>query len=112
MKKFLFLILLFLFPIFINAKSVNPSFVEYDYFYKLDEQNNVIENAEFKLRDLDNKTSIDVLYDSNNKMYKYIALNVTENANDLLNLLPNKYKTIIEGLKNADGFERIITPEE
>ena len=61
MKKVLLFLLTFLLmtPVFVFAFEV-PKL----YFYKHDEQGNIIDEAEFKIRDLNNKVQYDVAFDT------------------------------------------------
>ena len=56
-KRYLLFILLLILPVFISAETLSlapdPNQIYYDYFYKMDEENSIISDAEFVLRNFD-----------------------------------------------------------
>ena len=100
-KQYLLFILLLIFPIFVNA-GYCPT-CGYNYFYKMDEEENIIDNAEFVIRDFNNDVKYDVSYDKNLKAYKY-AEYVEQDYQKSLSLLLAKEKNIISNLNKKDDF--------
>ena len=111
-KQHILFILLLVLPIFIYAKTeysfkvaaFNPKASEeklrdpYNYFYKVDENKNILDNAEFIIRDANGKLKYDVTYDNDSKSYKYLNT-VEEDYDKIINLLPQTQKDIILGFK-------------
>ena len=116
-NKYILLIILLIFPIFIFAEtdkieffnkkieniSIYSNETQYNYFYKVDEDGNIIDNAEFILRDKDEKLKYDVLYDNSFKAYKYLSY-IEEDYQKLLSILPSNVKDIVSNFKKEEDF--------
>ena len=96
-KLLIVFIILFMFPMFVNAFDVD----NYKYFYKKDEQGNYISNAEFIVRNLDGSIKQTVTYDSNYKAYRYDNF-FEEDFDKSMKLLPTNIKNIINSFNNVD----------
>ena len=118
-KQYLLFIILLIFPIFISAETFTysnrklPFLSEeigvekltdpYNYFYKVDEDRNILDNAEFIIKDVNGKLKYDVSYDNEFKAYKY-KRDVEEDYNNILNILPQVQKNIILGFKKYNDI--------
>ena len=120
-NKYILLIILLIFPIFIFAEtdkieffnkkieniSIYSNETQYNYFYKVDEDGNIIDNAEFILRDKDEKLKYDVLYDNSFKAYKYLSY-IEEDYQKLLSILPSNVKDIVSNFRKMEDFTPYI----
>ena len=123
-KQYLLFILLLIFPIFISAKtgydvkavalSPKPKFdaveeviKQYNYFYKMDEENNIISDAEFVLRDLNGNVKYNVDYDDNYRAYKYVNHD-QDDYEKLFKIIPSNVKDIISNFNKMEDFTPYI----
>ena len=123
MKKYkiVFLILLLIIPGIVYGASNggfpvidyfdvdDPNDEEYEYFYKSDTEGNIINNAEFIIRDLNKNVSYDVTYDNN--LYKSKAI-LSKEYDEIMNFVPSNVKEIINGFNNIDDFLPYLKPVE
>ncbi len=84
---------------------------QYNIFYKMDEEENIIDNAEFVIRDFNNDVKYDVSYDKNLKAYKYVKY-VEQDYQKSLSLLLSKEKNIVSNFNKKDDFIPYITGED
>ena len=118
-KQYLLFILLLIFPIFISAETDKIEFFkgkneelsgyydEYVYFYKEDEEENIIDNAEFIYRNLDGNLSYDVAFDNYYHAYKF-ENSISEDNEKLLKITPSNTKDVLLNFRKMEDFTPYI----